>query len=65
MNRGKETAQSSSMIKRATSEAVPFLSGRTNAFRQNTQHAALVHLMDLRNLKSEAPNIFLGSIYMY
>ena len=25
----------------------------------------VVHLIDLRNLKSQAPNIFLGSIYMY
>ena len=25
----------------------------------------IVHLIDLRNLKSQAPNIFLGSIYMY
>ena len=25
----------------------------------------LVHLIAIRNLKSQAPNIFLGSIYMY
>ena len=28
-------------------------------------HDRVVHLIDLRNLKSQAPNIFLGSIYMY
>ena len=29
------------------------------------RNMTIVHLIDLINLKSQAPNIFLGSIYIY